>query len=106
MPRNPRISTLRACRPEAGEDKKIGPLSRGKPSNSCRRSRGSGLQKVLAAAVSLSSGDRTLAGLSLGLLLLYHLLLTSSYFYIKISGTSESPEPGGSRRKSFCTWPI
>ena len=56
---------------------------RRKPRNIYRRSRGGRPKRSWLRLAVLTSGVLGLAGLCLGLLFLYHLLLTSSYFCIK-----------------------
>jgi cell division protein FtsQ len=81
MPRNPRPSRLAPQRPV----KKSGTLlARRKPQNSYRRARSRGESRRSWLRISLfASVIIGLAGLCLGLLFLYHQLLTSPYFCIK-----------------------
>ncbi len=79
--------------------KKSGLFSRRKPGNNYRRSRGGGSPRSWLRMILVTGGLLGLAGLCLGLVVLYHQLLTSSYFCIKdirnieIEGTrSLSPE--------------
>ncbi len=84
MPRKTRLERPSRLTPQRpAKIKKSGLFSRGKPSNSYRRSRGVGSKRSWLRLFLLTSGVAGLAGLCLGLLLLYHLLLTSSYFCIK-----------------------
>ncbi len=63
--------------------KKSGLFSRRKPSNSYRRSRNRGSPRSWLRMVLVTGGLLGLAGLCLGMVVLYHQLLTSSYFCIK-----------------------
>ena len=85
MPRKTRPERPSRLTPQRpAKIKKSGLFPRGKPSNSYRRyRRGIGSKKSWLRLFLLTSGVAGLAGLCLGLLLLYHLLLTSSYFCIK-----------------------
>lgn len=84
MPRKPRLERPSRLAPQQPvKKKKAGLLSRGKPGNSYRRSRGGGSKRSWLRMFLCASGVVGLAGLCLGLLLLYHLLLTSSFFCIK-----------------------
>lgn len=79
--RNERPSRLVQQRPV--KRKKSGLFSRGNPSNSYRRSRGGGAPRSWLRLFLATSGLLGLVGLCLGLVFLYHLLLTSPYFCIK-----------------------
>jgi cell division protein FtsQ len=57
--------------------------ARGKPRNSYRRSRGGGSKRSWLRLTLLTGGLLGLAGICLGLVFLYHLLLTSPFFCIK-----------------------
>ncbi len=83
MPRKPieRPSRLVPQRPV--KVKKSTLFSRAKAGNSYRRSRGGRSKKSWLRMFLFASGATGLAGLCLGLLVLYHLLLTSSFFCIK-----------------------
>jgi cell division protein FtsQ len=84
MPRKPRLERPSRLAPQKPVKRnKAGLFSRGKPSNSYRRSRGGGPKRSWLRMFLCASGVVGLAGLCLGLLLLYHLLLTSSFFCIK-----------------------
>lgn len=77
--RNVRTSRLAPQRPV----KKSGLFSRAKPRNNYRRSRAGGPKRSWLRTVLCTFGALGLAGLCLSLVLLYHQLLTSSYFCIK-----------------------
>jgi cell division protein FtsQ len=84
MPRKTRPERPSRLTPQRpAKIKKSGLFPRGKSSNSYRRSRGVGSKRSWLRLFLLTSGVAGLAGLCVGLLLLYHLLLTSSFFCIK-----------------------
>ncbi|MCL4501439.1 MAG: FtsQ-type POTRA domain-containing protein [Deltaproteobacteria bacterium] len=84
MPRNSRnVRPSRLAVQKPVKIKNSGLFSRGKSGNSYRRTKGSGSQKSILRLILLGSGIAGLAGLCVGLLFLYHLLLTSSFFCIK-----------------------
>jgi len=83
MPRNTRNAPSSRLAPQRPV-KKSRLFSPVKPRNSYRRSRGTGGSKRSWLGMVLGVGGLlSLAGLCLGLVLLYHQLLTSSYFCIK-----------------------
>jgi cell division septal protein FtsQ len=63
--------------------KKAGLFSRGKPANTYRRLRGGGAPRSWLRIFLYAAGIAGFLGLCLGLVFLYHLLLTSRYFCIK-----------------------
>lgn len=80
-PRQERPSRLAPQKP--AKIKKSSLLSRSKPRNNYRRSRRDGAKRSWLRMFLFASGAVGLAGLCVGLLLVYHLLLTSSFFCIK-----------------------
>jgi cell division protein FtsQ len=84
MPRNTGKSRpSRLVNQQPAKVKKSGFLSRGKPRNNYRRSRSGGSPRSWWRTILCTLGLLSVAGLCLGLVLLYHQLLTSSFFCIK-----------------------
>ena len=83
MPRKTRQVPPSRLVPQRPAKKSASQFFRRKPRNIYRRSRGGRPKRSWLRLAVLTSGVLGLAGLCLGLLFLYHLLLTSSYFCIK-----------------------
>ena len=83
MPRKTRQLPPSRLVPQRPVKKSGGRLFLRKPRNIYRRTRGGRPKRSWLRLALLTSGILGLAGLCLGLLFLYHLLLTSSYFCIK-----------------------
>ena len=91
MVRNPRHSSLLPQQPL----KKSSLIPRRRPRNSYRRTQGGEYSRSWLWLVVFTGGLITLAGVCLGLVLLYHQLLICSYFCIK---DIKNIEIGGNRR--------